>query len=136
MEYAPDNFCRWPVRHVKPFAGLLVCLLLGGCSRSTAPYSPGPDFADYRLREDCLYQTLCPEIRKRGPKDVEGAAAYASSVCEQSVSQKRMQHASSIGGSPALKDEASDERMAQLEFDWHAMAVAQRLKDQCGGASE
>ena len=136
MKYRPNRTCRGSANKLTLVAGILVCLLLGNCSRSTSPYSPGPDFVDYRLREDCLYQTLCPEIRRRGSKDVEGAAAYASSVCEQPVSQKRMQHAASTGSSSAMKDEASDEHMAQIEFDWHAMAVAQRLKSQCGGASE
>jgi hypothetical protein len=134
MQYRPNRKCRRLARRIKPVAGFLVCLLLGGCSRSNAPYVPGPDSVDYRLREDCLFQTLCPEIRRRGPKDVEGAAAYASSVCEQPVSQKRMQHAASTGDSSAMKDETSDEHMAQLEFDWHTMAVAQRIKDQCGAS--
>src|SRR5579871_4379825 len=126
MQYRPIRTGRGRANKLAPVAGILVCLLLGSCSRSTSPYSPGPDFVDYRLREDCLYRTLCPEIRRRGPKDVEGAAAYASSVCEQPVSQKRMQHATSTGSSSAMKDEATDERMAQIEFDWHVMAVAQR----------
>jgi hypothetical protein len=42
-----------------------------------------------------------------------------------------MQHATSAGRYPATSDELTKERMAQLEFDWHAMAVAQQLKDQC-----
>ena len=116
---------------MNPVAGLLLCLLPGACSRSAAP---GPDFGDYRLRENCLYRTLCGEIHGRGVSHIEEAAQYASAVCEQPISQKKMQHAASTGGGSSTSEEPVDERMALLEFDWHAMAVAQQLKDQCGAS--
>lgn len=91
-------------------------------------YSSGPDPEDYRLREDCLYRTLCPEIARRGAKDLEGAAGYASALCQEPIKQKIRGHAGRQSD-----DEQAKERMAQLEFDWHAMAVAQQLKDRCIG---
>ena len=109
---------------------LSICLLLSGCRGAgfDVSYSPGPDAEDYRLREDCLYRTLCPEIGRRGAKDLEGAAGYASSLCQEPITQKMSRHA----GGPS-NDELTKERMAQLEFDWHAMALAQQMKDRCGG---
>lgn len=121
---------------MKRIAGLLICLFLSGCQEAQpgTPNSRGPDVIDYRVREACLYRTLCPEIRRRGAGDVEGAAGYASSICQQPISQKMMQRATSAGRYPATSDELTKERMAQLEFDWHAMAVAQQLKDQCSAS--
>jgi|GEM_PF-5657018 hypothetical protein len=113
---------------------LSICLLLSGCRGAgfDVSYSPGAGGEDYRLREDCLYRTLCPEIGRRGGKDLEGAAAYASSLCEEPILQKMRQRTASARG--PSDDEISKEHMAQLEFDWHAMAVAQELKDRCGGS--
>jgi hypothetical protein len=45
------------------------------------------------------------------------------------------QHAASTGGYSTVRGEPADEQMAEIEFDWHAMAVAQQLKDQCSPAS-
>jgi hypothetical protein len=117
-------------RQVKRIA-LSIGLFLSGCRGAglEISYAPGPDAEDYRLREDCLYRTLCPEIGRRGAMDLEGAAGYASSICQEPIAQKMTRHA----GGPS-NDELARERMAQLEFDWHAMAVAQQLKDRCGGA--
>ena len=115
-------------------AGFLICLLADGCMQhpSNVPYVPRPDISDYSAREDCLYRTLCSEIRKGGTADLEGLASYAGRVCEQPISQKMMQHAASTGGQSAVNEDIPDERMAQIEFDWHAMALAQQLKDRCG----
>jgi hypothetical protein len=125
--HGPDNkFTR--------LAGLLICLLAGGCMQhpSDVPYASRPDINDYSAREDCLYRTLCSEIHRRGTGDLEGAASYAGRVCELPISQKMMQHAASTGGQSAMNEDLPDERMAELEFDWHAMALAQQLKDRCG----
>ena len=117
-------------RRIKRIA-LSICFLLSGCRGAgfEASYSPGPDARDYGLREDCLYRTLCPEIARRGAKDLEGAAGYASSFCQEPITQIMMRQA---GGQS--NDEVAKQRMAQLEFDWHAMAVAQQLKDRCGAS--
>jgi hypothetical protein len=125
----PDNRMRRP-------GALLICLFLSGCLRPSAnlSYSPTPAFNAYRAREDCLYKTLCSEIRRRGTEDLEGAAGYASALCQQPVSQDESETAAPTGGHPLESGESSDERIAQIEFDWHAMAVAQQLKDRCGAA--
>lgn len=117
-----------PADRRKRWTELLICLFLAGCQGPppNIPQSP----AEYRAREDCLYRTLCREIRRRGAEDLEGAAGYASAACQPPVSQRETQ-AAPTGSHSSENGQTSDERMAQLEFDWHAMAVAQQLKDRC-----
>jgi hypothetical protein len=115
---------------MKPLPVLLICLLASGCQEPPSNIPRSPD--EYRAREDCLYRTLCQEIRERGKEDLEGVASYASAACQIPVSREKSQQVSSPEAQPA--GETSEERVAQIEFDWHAMAVAQQLKDRCGAS--
>jgi len=111
-------------------------LALFGCvePHPRPQYVPAPDFNDFKVREDCLYQKICTEIHKRGtdPLSLEGAALYVGGVCQQPISLKMMRHTASTIGYRGMNDELTDERMAQIQFNQHALTVAQQLKDQCG----
>lgn len=116
-----------PIDKLKWRAGVLICLLLDGCQGPppNVPHSPN----EYMAREDCLYRTLCAEIRKRGAAGLEEAASHASTVCRLPISRAEDQQTKATNGRST--GETREERMANLEFDWHAMAVAQQLKERC-----
>jgi hypothetical protein len=100
-------------------------------------YNPLPSLADYREREDCLYEEINRLIPERGDSvtELDDIAFLATGICSRLIWQKMVDHAAGLSGMQVMTDELNEEEIDQLKTKQHAFAIAMQIREKRRAAS-